>query len=393
MATLAKWLLTILFLGASYSWSFKLHRYFFETGDSDAFAILVAMILGVGLSLRVEWTPKQSRLLITSIFIVFSIALYPIISLVVRVSDLGWIILYLYLFTAGLIVLALDIKRILLILTGPLVAIIFPFEFKKEQLKFYDRVIDSIETRKGSAQIVSWKNDFWLYYNEQLQFSTIDRHVYQEAYIQPVMQLVGKPSVLLIGGDNGMVLDELEKFDLDELEVIHLDKDFASFVGQTSLFEKRRDRENSLSQENLFVRLNQLSMGKFDLVIVDVPDPINVDYNQFYGEGFYELCFKVLDQDGLILTQSGDYFKNSDKVKEIKSAIRDTGFNVIQYHTQIPTIGQWSWIIGSKSRSREELEKELNRSETKVDTKWWSPEAMSMMLSYGKQQNWKKRLN
>ena len=81
-----------------------------------------------------------------------------------------------------------------------------------DQQLYYDRVVKTWQTRKGSGQLVKWKDDYWTYYNHQLIASSIDEHVWREAYVQPLMQFLrDDANVLLIGNEGGLLLKELNK--------------------------------------------------------------------------------------------------------------------------------------------------------------------------------------
>lgn len=237
---------------------------------------------------------------------------------------------------------------------------LFPFSENEGQRQYYDRIVDSRETRKGTFQEVQWRNDSWHYYNGILQYSTVDQHIWQEAYIQPVMQLVSKnASVCLIGGESDILQKELWKFGIVPTVFPYDSED---------------------SNETIAGLLGS-STERFDLIIVDLPDPINVEYGQYYSTGFYGLCFSTLKEDGMIVSHAGGLYSKASQRKTIWKNAESAGFETTPYHTQIPTIGQWTWFIGTKSSL--DVKARLRNIVPKTETKWWDQEAMDMMLSFG----------
>jgi len=283
------------------------------------------------------------------------------------------------------VLLIIKTKVLFLLPISYSIVFFIPYDFQEEQLKFYDRVESSIETRLGEAQIVRWKNDFWMYYNQQLQFSTIDKHLYQEAYVHPVMQFVAAGSeVLLIGGDNGAVEDELSKFENTiSLTQLTLDPVFYDFARSNASIPSRKFEEKIVKQKDVFRFLSQ-GEDFFDLIIIDLPDPTNVEYAQYYTMEFYLLAYQRLKSSGLLITQSGDTNRKGNEVQKIWNSIAEVGLNVLPYQCQIPSIGQWSWVIGSKEMSSEEMRSNLSDIAS-TSTIWWNQEAMDLMLASGKQ--------
>ncbi len=260
---------------------------------------------------------------------------------------------------------------------------LFPFEFQKAQLKFYDKLESSIETRFGEAQIVQWKGDYWMYYNGQLQFSTIDGHMFREAYIQPLMQFGDEEvDVLLVGGDNGLLESELSKFKVS-LTILPLDPEFHSFARSSNAIAFKRVNDKVVEERvNIFDFLSN-HVDQYDIVIIDTPDPLNLNYQQYYTAEFYELVFGSLQDEGLMVTHSGDFYKNGTQVRQIWNSVEYVGFHVLPYQCQIPTIGHWSWVIGAKNLKAEEMMMVLSGI-SDTESIWWNQEAADLMFAFGK---------
>lgn len=60
-------------------------------------------------------------------------------------------------------------------------------------------------------------------------------------------------------------------------------------------------------------------------------------------------------------------------------------FNCVPIHNQVITLGEWGWVIGSKSLESESLKESLKGlTFDEITTRWINKEAMLMMTSFGK---------
>ena len=109
-----------------------------------------------------------------------------------------------------------------------------------------------------------------------------------------------------------------------------------------------------------------------------MPEALGVDVNQYYTQEFYQYCFNALNENGYLATQASNPNLNQGSFLTIKNTIENSGFISTSYQAQIPTIGQWSWVIGSKDSVQ------INLKNLAVNTKWIDEEAMQMMFSFGK---------
>ncbi|MEP1094826.1 MAG: hypothetical protein ABJG78_06925 [Cyclobacteriaceae bacterium] len=368
-------------------WAVKIYDYFFDLGTPDRIGLVFSMLAALVLGLKIQqfWKTKYNWVvLILALSIPFFI--YPLVSNLLLMTDLSWVFVHLFLILTMIGVILLGKSIALFLLPISYCAVFFiPNDFQDEQSQFYDRVESSVETRFGGAQIVRWKDDFWMYYNKQLQFSTIDKHLYQEAYVQPVMQFIEAGSeVLLIGGDNGVIEDELSKFENKiSLTQLVLDKDFYDFTRSNTSIPGREFEKKMVIQKDVFHFLSE-NEDFYDLIIIDLPDPTNVEYAQYYTMEFYLLAHARLKDAGFLVTQSGDTYRKGNEVQKIWNSISEVGLNVLPYQCQIPSIGQWSWVIGSREMSSEEMRRGLSNV-TLTSTTWWDQEAMDLMLASGKQ--------
>jgi spermidine synthase len=130
-----------------------------------------------------------------------------------------------------------------------------------------------------------------------------------------------------------------------------------------------------------FLRMNKES---YDLIIMDLPDPKTLELRMFYKPQYIKMISQHLVDSGILVTQLGNTYENPEDCYEYPELLSNQGIGAVLYHAQIPTIGQWGWLIGSRSHSSLALRKSLFTVKQTLPSIWWNPEAMKMMLSMGK---------
>ena len=370
----------IIILALAFALVLELNSLFFKSTQKDDLALLITL----GFSLLGSWLFKTSQLkwVLVIFTTILPLALYPLTILLVETTNWGLLALHVFLvvMTFGLMNLK-QVGFLVLPAIGILMTFFVPKSASADQKSFYDLVERTYETRKGIGHDLKWKGGTWRYYNRQLMSTTVDRHIWQEAYVQPVMQFI-KPgaSVLLIGGESGLLTEELRKFET-ELKILPYDQEF-------HLRSELKTKDFLIESENIGGSMEVLE-EVFDLIVLDLPDPIDVEFGQYYSTEFFELCRTRLSSDGFLVTHSGDLYSKSSSREMILTNAFKADFHLISYHAQIPTIGQWSWFIAAQDSI--DLNKELLNIKAKTETKWWNQEAMDMMLSFGKSEILSKR--
>jgi len=303
---------------------------------------------------------------------------WPILDWFILQTNHGWAFVYAFLVAIGIIIGSSWSGITTATLTvGTLLIWWIPFHSNPDQKFFYDKLVASQETKKGHVHQVQWQDDLWIHYNRQLSATSMDAHMYYEPLVHPIMHLAGPQAhVLLFGGDNGFALRELQKYGDANLKVVPYDAEFL----QSSVAEIDFDH----STEEIFYFLSR-STKSFDAIIVDLPDPVNATTSQYYSVEFYEACSRRLHADGLLVTQGGSPYVQADVFQSIKMSIEAAGFETQPLHNQVPSLGEWGWVLSSKSPSSRSLKERLLGTPPDVPTVWWNKEATAMMLSFGKQ--------
>ena len=357
-------------------WYFNVQNSYFKAPLINNISLIITALLPLLLKINI----KKSQLPLSLLLIVIPIITYFSIEYFILQIDYPWFILNLSVFLTGFILINIQISMITKILS--LLCIISIFFIQKtplpNQKKYFGKVVHSIKTEKGKSDIIQWKNHSWLYYNDQLSFSTEDGHMYSETMVHPVRSFYTDPSILLIGGDNGMSLSELLKYSHTEIDHIPFDKELFLKLQSLKYFSHFPQDLYFIKAQNAYHFLMD-SKKNYDIIIIDLLTPTQLpSVNHYYQSAFYQLCKKHLSDSGVIITNSGDFFGDTFLKQDIQESMK----KIFKYHKfihiQIPTLGQQSFIIGGESFFN------LSNIQLKVPTKWINEDVMQMIQFYGK---------
>lgn len=159
--------------------------------------------------------------------------------------------------------------------------------------------------------------------------------------------------VLVIGVGDGGVIKELMRYEqIKRVDLVEMDEMVAEACRQylpenASRLDDERVRiyyENALK----FIRKCE---DKYDLIIVDSPDPFGPSEGLFTRE-FYGNCYKALKEDGIMVNQQGSPFYAEDAQAMTRSHKRIVNTFPISrvYQAHIPTYAAGYWLFGFASK-------------------------------------------
>lgn len=112
-------------------------------------------------------------------------------------------------------------------------------------------------------------------------------------------------TIFLIGGGMGGVLDELCKYPLTRIDYTELDPMLIRIVEQYSpdvmLSVLNREPVKIHYTDGRRFLIN--THNKYDVIIINVPDPSTLELNRFYTKEFFQECSGHLEKDGVIIFQ------------------------------------------------------------------------------------------
>lgn len=261
-----------------------------------------------------------------------------------------------------------------------------------EQKRYKDKIIYSDSSRYQQIVITEWKDDHWLYLNNNLQFCSYDEPMYHEVLVHPAMSLSKTPyEVLVLGGGDGCAVREILKYeDVQKIKLVDLDPDVTDLAKTHPVLTELN--QNSLDDPRVEV-INQdgyifIENNKFfyDLIIIDLPDPRSIELSRLYSYEFYEMCRRHLRPNGVLITQAGSPYYSTRSYNCIKQTMAAAGFSVLPIHNQVITMGEWGWILGTKEQqSKEDIIAKMKQADfDAIETKWYNEESVSLITSFGK---------
>ena len=379
-------LASFIFFGLTGSWYHQLSAHFFEFRTPNQMAFWFFILLPL-MALRFAPIAPFKNNFFTFFISLWLISMilgsYPLTQYLIGITDHGWLWINIMAMTTVFMGTQLKMKWLVLPMLAAGLVWMIPFAFTPNQKNYTENVISSIKTRKGVIDQVLWNDDQWTYYNGRLSTATPDQSMYGEATLYPLLQVLPKEAkILIIGGDNGVIVQQLatSKFHYQSLHILPYDLDFLHH----QLKDLNHDLMTLIDQNiSSFVETTALH---FDAIIIDLFDPASsLEMHAFMQPYFTEKLLSKLDTTGFLLTQIGDVYKQPELFKTYTDQMTLLNYGTVPYHLQIPTIGQMGWVLVSKEYSSTQLATALRDARKPFTSQWWNDETMALMMSMGKQ--------
>jgi len=167
----------------------------------------------------------------------------------------------------------------------------------------------------GNLVVTRTKGQLNFFENGIPLFTTENTIVNEETIHYPLLQHDNPKHILLVGGAVAGTPKELLKYDINEIDYVELDK---FVIGLGKRFTNLTD-VNIISQDAR--RYIKQTKAKYDVVIIDLPEPTTAQINRYYTTQFFEEVKQILNKDGILsfsLGPSENYY--SDEIKKLHSA-------------------------------------------------------------------------
>ncbi len=222
-----------------------------------------------------------------------------------------------------------------------------------ESSTYQDPVIYSTSTPYQRIVITNNNKDLRLFLNGNLQFSSRDEYRYHEALVHPAMASLQNPrDILVMGGGDGLAVRELLKYpSVRSITLVDLDTKMIDLFKTQEILTKLN--QDSLNNPKVKVVINDAFVWlkstdqKFDVAIVDFPDPSNYSLGKLYSDTFYRTLKKSLTPNGLVVVQSTSPFYAKNSFWCVDATLAEVGFHTTPYHAYVPAFGDWGYVIGS----------------------------------------------
>jgi spermidine synthase len=225
---------------------------------------------------------------------------------------------------------------------------------------YFDDVIFSKRSRYQEIVLTRSGDDFRLYLDGSLQFSTYDEYRYHEMLVFPALLSVRaeRKEVLIMGGGDGLALREVLKDSrVKKAVLVELDPEMIHLAQNNSSF--RRINGNSLQDGRVKVIIGDAfkflieSRERFDVIIADFPDPHDEALSRLYSLELYRIIKRALRPDGVFVTQATSPFAARHAYWCIHKTVKEAFGSAIAYHVYVPTFGDWGFVMAPAREPKE----------------------------------------
>ena len=301
--------------------------------------------------------------------------------------------------------------------------------FFAEQQLFMDRIIFSKTTRYQHIAITeTTSKEIYCYINGNLQFSSVDEHIYHEFLVHPALNAAPRrQKVLVLGGGDGLAVREILKYkDVASITLVDIDPEMTEIARNNPHVSKLN--QNSLANDRVSVLKNHALVetgtqeivlsnrtkfnsdqsvpvatvhtvnldakqfldqvaGVYDIIVIDFPDPNNLELSKLYSKSFYRKVHTKLAQYGIVVQQSTSPVHAKEAFLCIGRTMAAAGLAAVPYHHNVPTFGEWGWWIGGRddAYTAARLRETLSRIEQPgVETRYLTGQLIEASLHFGR---------
>jgi spermidine synthase len=221
--------------------------------------------------------------------------------------------------------------------------------------KFYqDRIVFSENSPYQRIVVTHGKAGHRLFLNGNLQFAQRDEYRYHEALVHPAMAAQGAPKkIAVLGGGDGMAVREILKYPtVESITLVELDPNMTRLFTQNPTLAALNS--NALTSPKVKVvntdafKFLEATAETFDVIIVDFPDPSNFSIGKLYTTSFYALLDQRLSASGYAVVQTTSPLIARKSFWTVVSTIEAVGLVTKPYHANVPSFGEWGFIIASR---------------------------------------------
>ena len=275
------------------------------------------------------------------------------------------------------------------VVAGFILLLAFVFSNEITRMSETEMYGESIIYAKNSSyqRIVLTRNnhDYCLYLNNHLQFNSKDEYRYHEALVHPVVSIAPQcKNVLILGGGDGYAARELLKYpQIKKITLVDLDPKLTQLFSSHAIMSKLNG--HSLTNPRVHVKnadafkwLGQVNQEKFDVIIIDFPDPSNFSVGKLYTLTFFNTLRKAMHFNTRVVMQSTSPLVAKQSFWCVENTIRHTQMSTIPYHTYVPSFGEWGFILFGQDRI------DTKQHRLPEGLKYYNPEEFKNMRNFPK---------
>ncbi|OHD63639.1 MAG: hypothetical protein A2176_05765 [Spirochaetes bacterium RBG_13_51_14] len=214
---------------------------------------------------------------------------------------------------------------------------------------YYDDIVYSKRSRFQEIVLTRNEDDFRLYLDGSLQFSSVDEYRYHEMLAMPPLALNGRVNkrVLVLGGGDGLAVREILKCRDASITLVELDPTMINLGRNNSSL--RMLNGDSLNNSRVSVIIGDAyaylihNKKRYDVIIADFPDPHDETISKLYTVEFYTLIRRALAPRGVFVTQSTSPLFAREAFWCVHNTMKRVFRRVVPYHVYVPSFGDWGF--------------------------------------------------
>ncbi|HVJ00549.1 MAG TPA: polyamine aminopropyltransferase [Sphingomonas sp.] len=222
-----------------------------------------------------------------------------------------------------------------------------------EVASYGEPVVYAVSTPFQRIVLTRNGDDLRLYLNGNLQFSSRDEYRYHEALVHPALGRVARPrNVLILGGGDGLAAREVLRHPgVERLTLVDLDPEMTRLFTQTAMLAALNhgalaDPRTTVINADGF-RWAREAQGRYDAIIVDLPDPVDYSLGKLYTDTFYRSVRRLLAPDGMMVVQSTSPLIAPTAFWTVAATLEAVGMQTRGYHVYVPSFGEWGFILAA----------------------------------------------
>lgn len=216
---------------------------------------------------------------------------------------------------------------------------------------YYDDIVFTKRSQFQDIVMTRSDNDFRLYLDGSLQFSSVDEYRYHEMLVAPALLLnrSGDPGVLVLGGGDGLAVREVLKWPDTVVTLVELDPAILDLARKNSSL--RMLNGDSLNNPRVTIvagdayRYLVEHRRQFGVIIADFPDPHDETIAKLYTKEFFSLIRRSLRKGGTFVTQSTSPYFAREAFWCVNATMKKVFGHVVPYHLYIPSFGDWGFNL------------------------------------------------
>jgi spermidine synthase len=304
------------------------------------------------------------------------------------------------------------------------------WNFKLEQHLYDDRIIYANTTRYQHLVVTHnpTLDEYRFYINGHIQFSSWDEARYHESLVHPAMQVAtSRKDILILGGGDGMALREVLKYeDVRTVDLVDLDPEMVKLCASHPMlrrlnggaFDDARVKtvdaqgiqtgdwyylfqengkldEHKLPDAERVATLNVINVDadkfvrsagqRYNIVLIDLPDPSTVELNKLYTKGFYSQVKRLLAPGGVVAVQSTSPFFAKESYWCIDRTLQAAGFDTVNYHINVESFGDWGFVLATRDFRKGYVQKRIAEMDMDhISTSFLTADVFRASMAFGK---------